>query len=220
MSAVTAVVPLRGSHGSKTRLAGMLTATARSALVAALARHVVGTLVETDAVSRILVVTEDPVFARSVVPGAARRVHVLQQPPACTGLNAAVGFATQTALAEGAHRLLVVHADLAALTTDDVVALLAQSSAITLAPDRPRGGTNALVLSAAVSAFTFRFGTDSFRAHHDEATKLGVEPAVVLRAGTVHDLDTVDDWTALPPRVRRRLADAVPGAVALAGLPD
>ncbi|WP_298459984.1 2-phospho-L-lactate guanylyltransferase [uncultured Cellulomonas sp.] len=209
-----AVVPLRDGTSGKSRLAGALAGPDRAALVVALARHVVATLVAADDVDRVLVVTADTDFARTAlsgVHGPGRVLEVVGQPTRAAGLDAAVDAGRARALrGAAAARLLVIHADLAALTRDDVAALLAAGGGVTLAPDRAGTGTNALVLDPAGAGFTFRFGPGSGAAHRQEAVHRGLPVSVVRRPGTSVDLDTVGDWHALPAGVRARLAAQVP----------
>jgi 2-phospho-L-lactate guanylyltransferase len=143
-----AVVPLRDGVSGKSRLATGLDPVARRRLVAALARHVVGTLLAVDDVVGVVVVTADPPFVREVLAGLGTaadavgavtddggpsggtdvgRLRVLAQPADRPGLNAALDVAREALVAEGvpAARLLVAHADLPALAPADVAALLA-----------------------------------------------------------------------------------------------
>ncbi|WP_159798695.1 NTP transferase domain-containing protein [Puerhibacterium puerhi] len=232
-----AVVPLRDGVSGKSRLATALDPAARRRLVAALARHVVGTLLASDGVERVVVVTADPPFAREVLAGlgaepgeAAVRLAVLPQPADRPGLNAALDVARAALLAGDAGvcatRLLVAHADLPALTPEDVAALLAASGTVEAPPertgipgtaesgaadvvvatDRHGTGTNLLVLPLAAAGFAFRFGAGSRAAHEAEAVRRGLRAVVVQRPGTAADLDTLDDWDQLPAAVRTRLA--------------
>jgi len=237
---VTAIVPLRDGEGGKTRLAEALTPQDRSRLVAVLARHVVEVLVATPEVAEVLVVTRDPEFAGEVVEGLPR-VRVVRQPASARGLNGAVDHGRDLAWSglfeepvwaasagTGRHRrepdgavvagpVLVVHADLPALGTADVAALVAEPAPVVVAPDGARGGTNALLLrhGPASRVFRFRFGVDSFAAHLAEARERGLDVAVVERPGSQVDLDTPEDWAALPAAVRDRVLAAVPGLARL-----
>ncbi|MFD6135478.1 2-phospho-L-lactate guanylyltransferase [Isoptericola sp. NPDC060257] len=230
-----ALVPLRDGVSGKSRLASSLDPAARRRLVAALARHVVAVLLAADGVDRMLVVTADAPFVDqtlaplrrggSSIPRrqlelprraetAAPSVEVVPQPPDRPGLNAALDVGREAALERGAERLLVAHADLPLLTTDDVTALLAagapapdgarRGDAVVVATDRHLAGTNLLVLPAA-APFRFRFGEASRTAHVAEAERAGLRPVVVRRPGTAVDLDTIDDWGELPRAVRDRL---------------
>lgn len=194
MSAATVLVPLRGP-GGKSRLAPVLTAAERDALVIALARHVLAVAARAPGVGRVLVVTADPGFAAALAPAG---VEVRAQ--AGPGLNRAVAEARGW-LGPG-ERVLVLHADLPLLGPDDVAALLAADAPVVLAADRAGQGTNAVALARAGSPFVTRFGADSLRAHRAEAARHGLGVAVVDRPGLRHDLDTPADWDALPPHAR------------------
>ncbi|WP_154794043.1 2-phospho-L-lactate guanylyltransferase [Occultella kanbiaonis] len=201
----TAVVPLRDGRTGKTRLAEHLPAPERGRLVVALARHVVATLLAADGISRVLVVTADPILVTDALD-ADPRLDILTQPSAPPGLNAAVEFGReQVRRRRPGDRLLVIHADLPALTTADVAALLAPAAPVTLGPDRAGLGTNAVVLRPGTDAFTFAFGPGSLARHRHEAESLGSPAALVRRDGTAIDLDTEADFSALAPGVQDRL---------------
>jgi len=213
-----ALVPLRDGVSGKSRLASALEPAARRRLVAALARHVVATLLASDGVGRLLVVTADVPFATETLAGLEHsgRLEVVPQPPDRPGLNAALDVGREHAVARGAGRLLVAHADLPLLAPDDVAALLGTGAGtaaddpapVVVATDRHAAGTNLLLLPAA-APFRFRFGPGSRAAHVAEAERAGLRPVVVRRPGTAVDLDTVDDWGELPRDVRDRLRDGV-----------
>ncbi|MFI2490102.1 2-phospho-L-lactate guanylyltransferase [Promicromonospora kroppenstedtii] len=245
----TALVPLRDGVSGKSRLAAVLDAGSRRRLVRVLARHVVSTLLAADGIERVVVVTADPVFTRETLAGLA--VEVLEQPADRPGLNGALEHAREALAAGGSaadgaeadglaaddrtadavgSRLLVAHADLPALTRQDVAALLAVDAPVVIATDRYRAGTNLLLLpfEARVSSlsaaakrrnpglegeggFRFRFGAGSLAAHLDEAAAHGLAATVVDRPGTAVDLDTADDWSQLPEEVRAVVGEQVPG---------
>lgn len=216
MTRAVAVVPLRGGPG-KSRLADTLAAGDRVALVAALARHVVGVVASADGVDEVLVVCTSPDAVLAALAGGPP-VRVLVQPAGRPGLDAAVDTGrAAVAGADPGARLLVVHADLPALTGRDVDALLAAPGPVTLAADRLGAGTNAVVLDRADRPFAFRFGPDSLAAHRAVAERHGLPVRVVERPGTAVDLDTAADWAALPPAVRRRLVHEVPALERLGG---
>ncbi|MFD7312232.1 NTP transferase domain-containing protein [Promicromonospora sp. NPDC059942] len=172
----TAVVPLRDGVSGKSRLAAVLDAGARRRLVRVLARHVVSTLLAADGIDRVVVVTADPVFTRETLAGLSVEVleqpadrpglnaaleHARETLAAGGGAGdsadggagvAADGGAGVAAdggagvAADGRGRLLVAHADLPALTPEDVSALLAERAPVVIATDRYRSGTNLLLL--------------------------------------------------------------------------
>lgn len=217
---VVAVVPLRDGVSGKSRLATELDPARRHRLIQVLAEHVLGVLVAAPSVNRIAVVTADPSFARRVasahvtLPSTGQRGRVpdvVPQPADNPGLNAALDIARdRVRLEDPRSRLLIVHADLPALTVADVEAILAPNADVVIACDRDASGTNALVVDAA-AGFTFRFGPGSLAAHSDEAAALRLTVALVDRPGSRVDLDTVADWPHLPPgtrdEVERRLRE-------------
>ncbi|KZM76951.1 hypothetical protein A0J59_19130 [Cellulosimicrobium sp. I38E] len=235
---MVAVVPLRDGSSGKSRLAHVLDPASRSRLIAVLARHVVGTLLASDGVERVVVVTSDPRFTwralRDVVVDAsadaahatgsdglplltadADRLRIVLQPVDRPGLDAAVDLgreiASEDAATRGPVRLLVAHADLPALTPVDVEAVLAEDAPVVVATDRRGAGTNLLALEVPASAgFRFRFGPDSRAAHVAEAERLGLRAVVVQRPGTAVDLDTVEDWGELPADARAAVGLHVP----------
>jgi 2-phospho-L-lactate guanylyltransferase len=205
----TAVVPLRDGVSGKSRLAAVLDGDSRRRLVRVLARHVVTTLLASDGIGRVVVVTADPVFTRETLAGL--EVEVLEQPADRPGLNGALEHAREVLAARGPGPLLVAHADLPALTPQDVAALLAEDAPVVIATDRYRSGTNLLLLASEPSGFRFRFGIGSLAAHVVEAEAHGLEVTVVHRPGTAVDLDTADDWSQLPDEVRTAVGQQVPG---------
>ncbi|MBD5786196.1 2-phospho-L-lactate guanylyltransferase [Cellulosimicrobium terreum] len=227
---MVAVVPLRDGSSGKSRLAHVLDPAGRSRLVAVLARHVVTTLLASDGVGLVVVVTAEPRFAwralRDVVADAGRadatadglplltddaeRLRIVLQPADRPGLNEAAEVGREVATEDGPVRVLVAHADLPALAPDDVAALLAEDAPVVVAADRHRSGTNLLVLDPTAEAFRTRFGADSLAAHLAEAERLDLRAAVVQRPGTATDLDTVDDWAELPDDVRAAVGVHVP----------
>ncbi|MET0373076.1 MAG: 2-phospho-L-lactate guanylyltransferase [Rhizorhabdus sp.] len=172
MSRWRAVVPLNLGRPCKTRLAGALSADERERLVAAMARHVVATLI--DAVGEVAVLSpERPPFVGTA--WLADR--------GC-GLNA------ELAGAMAQPRTVVVHADLPLLSGEDVRLLLdaAEAHGAALAPDRFGRGTNALARLAG-SPFTPAFGDGSLALHRAMLPAAGI----VARHGLGLDVDTPDD---------------------------
>ena len=214
MSGVVALVPLRDGQSGKTRLAHRFTESERTTLIARMARHVVGTLIESGAVATALIVTQDPAFVRQNVHEGDERVCILPQPKDVVGLNGALEFGRDWALARDATRLLVVHADLPALRPDEVRQLVNAPTPLVLAPDLHRTGTNALALrldgtsgehSLAGDRFAFRFGAGSYAAHLAEAERMGLATTTAIMDGVERDLDTIDDWRHLPENLRHGL---------------
>lgn len=174
---VRAVVPLRDGVSGKSRLAAVLDDDERGALITVLAQHVVGTLLATPPVERVVVVSADVGFARSALGGLADvgPLAFLAQPPGRPGLNAALDVAREaledgpggrTGGATAPGPLLVAHADLPALTPADVTDLVSRTTGapgarppraspgaeVVIATDRTGRGTNLLLLDAGLDA--------------------------------------------------------------------
>ena len=183
---ICAIVPVRSLADGKRRLAGVLDDAERAALNES---FLVRTLDLAAALpGPVFVVSLDPAVASH--PAAVDAIHVADPG---RGLNAAIGAGRNRARLEGAERILVLPVDLPTARPEDVEALAGAESAVAIAPDRRRQGTNGLCLAADLD-FAFRFGTGSFPAHVAEAERLGVEAAVIENPRLALDIDTPEDW--------------------------
>jgi 2-phospho-L-lactate guanylyltransferase len=207
-----AAVPFKGPVGTKRRLAVLLDPDERALLSRAMLADVLGALLGTPTIERVLLLTPDGGADDLIGRGAGGllsdpRLTLLDEPaPEANGtdgagrdgLNEALWQAQAVATAAGADSLLIVPADLPLVRPADIAALLrvAPSLGIVVAPDRAAGGTNALLLSPP-SAMTTAFGVDSFARHRALATEAGLPSAVVERPGLALDLDTPADVAAL-----------------------
>jgi 2-phospho-L-lactate guanylyltransferase len=200
------VVPVRSFEGAKSRLGAVLDAEERRDLVERLLRRTVAAALATPGVTDVVVVSPDPdVLAVASAVGAR---PLTQQ---SRGLNPALQEA-RTAIA--ADRLLVLPADLPAVTAGDLVQILAAGDAagtpsVVLAPDRHGRGTNALLL-APPDVIDFAFGGDSRAAHAWLASSAdaayGEVPGVLAL-----DLDTPDDLLLAEPLLAESLLRESPG---------
>ncbi|SFG05954.1 2-phospho-L-lactate guanylyltransferase [Novosphingobium sp. CF614] len=195
-----AIIPIKGKGEGKTRLAGVLSASERDALVDAMLAHVVQAAGQAGSIERVLLVGP----SRHGLDGA---IPLLGDPG--TGLNTALGAALDTASggalaaigAEGPDRVVVIAGDLPCVTALDLD-LMAQVPAGTLgiAPDRHGTGTNALSLPLPdASRFIFRFGADSRALHQREAERLGLAVETICSAGLEKDVDEPADLTDAAP---------------------
>lgn len=180
------VIPVKGPDAGKQRLAGVLDAPRRAALVEAMLKHVVEAVRRARGIDRIALLGASR-------HGTPESLPLLPDPG--TGLNPAIASAFATARAEGATRVLILFADLPQLTALDVELLLAApDDAIAIAPDRHGTGTNALCLPLpAAEGLAFAFGPDSFARHSGEARRLGLEIEEVHSPGLAHDIDEPAD---------------------------
>ena len=175
----TALVPLKAAAARKTRLAASLSSEARLDLSEILFRHLIEVLARRPEIGRVVLLSEDrPVdWAGLWISDQGR------------GLNAEIEAAAR---ALGGKRLLVIHADLPAVSADDIAALIsAAGETVAIAPDRHGAGTNAIALTDA-SGFPFAFGPESFKRHREAAPKA----RIVERPGLGLDIDTPADLAA------------------------
>jgi 2-phospho-L-lactate guanylyltransferase len=183
-----AVIPVKGLHNAKTRLATVLSPQERGALVGEMLSHVLDTLHASGLIDNIAIVSQQqgeldlPPFV-SVIPQTQQ------------GLNNLLEEGRQWAQSEGADALLVLFADLPLLTPRDIASMLHEGEStgtIVLAPDRHGSGTNAL-LSHPVRLAQLAFGPSSFEAHVALAESVGAQVRVYRSPGTELDIDTLDD---------------------------
>lgn len=168
----------------KSRLAGELPQERRRALVESMLGHVLDTLRDTPEIDQVAIVS----------PERDPRPETVTFADESGGLNAALTHGARQAAARGATRLVIVHADLPRLHSEEVTALIegAGAGGMAIAPDHHGSGTNALCLPLPLP-FELGFGPGSFRRHLEEAALRGLTPAVVRLPGLAFDLDEVDD---------------------------
>lgn len=179
---LTALKP--GDQG-KSRLAPGLAPGERSGLVHSMLAHVLEALSATSEVDRVAVVGGEY---------AHLPPQVTQLEDSGGGLNQALTHAAGLAAASGATRVLIVHADLPRLRSEEVTALIEGSRAhgIAIAPDHRGTGTNALCAPLPLP-LELKFGPGSFARHLQQAAVLGMMPAVIRLPGLAFDLDELED---------------------------
>lgn len=178
---VSAVVPIRSFDGL-TRLARVLDDEARLDLMRRLAEYTLDVIHQAGVPA--VIVSSDP---EVIVWAAASATRIVPEPPR-GGLNAAALAGVSAAPGPW----MVIHADLPALTSEDVqvAAQLADRTTV-IAPSRD-GGTS--LIGANGGAPRFSYGPGSFRRHH--AMTRG-EATVLVRRGFALDLDRPWDLAAL-----------------------
>lgn len=197
LSRTWAIVPIRGLETAKTRLGEGLDAEERLELVTELLTR---TLVATRDASRIsgtVVVTMDP--AAAGLAQEHRAVGLVERAP---GLNAAIVAARSVALARGASAIVVLPADLPAITplaVDDLIEAAALAGrggtgVVAIVPDRHGSGTNALLVTPPALVEP-AFGPDSLTLHRAGAADAGAT-VVELDGPLSIDLDTTADLLA------------------------
>ncbi len=181
-----AIIPIKATGDSKSRLAGVLDADAREALVQAMLAHVIETARAARKISQIRLVGPPR-------PGLPDDIPLLHDPG--TGLNPAVQSAFAEVAREGPDRVIVIAGDLPTVTPQELDLLaVPPENTIAIAPDRHETGTNAIsVPLPAARDFTFAFGPDSFAKHQQEARRLQLEIETILSHGLERDIDEPAD---------------------------
>ncbi len=201
-----AIVPIRGLETAKTRLGGNLDAEERRDLVVDMLRRTLEATRDARHVAGTIVVTMDPEAA-----GMARDHRAVGLVERAPGLNEAILAARSVALARGATAVLVLPADLPAISAaavDEVVDRASTASAgtgatqglVALVADRHGAGTNALLISPP-TLIDPRFGVASRDLHRAAAGAAGAT-LVELDGPLSLDVDTADDLVAAESALR------------------
>jgi 2-phospho-L-lactate/phosphoenolpyruvate guanylyltransferase len=170
------VVPIKQGRDGKSRLGAIMTGDARSSLAERMAAHVLSILQGCFEHSQITILSPH----RPVRWGGGWMRDEGR------GLNPELGA---WRAAQGDTPILIIHADLPLLATDDVRALLdASDQGAALATDRTGQGTNALAI-ADNRPLALCFGAKSRVRHCAQYPNM----PVLQREGLMADLDTPDD---------------------------
>ena len=186
-------MPIRGLETAKSRLGGDLDPEERAALVTELLRRTLAATRDARRIAGTVVVTMDGAAAE-----IARRHDAIGLVERAPGLNAAIAAARSVAEARGATAVLVLPADLPAVSPaalDDLLASAAELPSaeplVGLVADRHGAGTNALFLRPP-SVIEPAFGVDSRTRH--EVAAIAVRARFLELGGPLAlDVDTAAD---------------------------
>lgn len=198
---VWAVIPVKPLHGSKMRLAHVLTAPQRAELIAGFLAHTLSTLRHAPGIASAIVVTSDAAV-QAIAQEYGAQTLTEREPE---GLNLAVQRGVNAAVGAGAQAVLILPADLPFVAEADMVQMIATADKawsdgngngrglMTICADAAQQGTNALLLYPP-TPFTFHYGPGSFQQHLQEARHHGRTVQIVAVPGLQFDLDTAADW--------------------------
>jgi 2-phospho-L-lactate guanylyltransferase len=191
MPRLVAIVPLRALDGAKSRLGEVLDPEERHDLVTGLLRRTIEAAAAVSGIDEVVVVSPDP-----AVLAVARAEGAIGFEQVGSGLNDALDAARRDAIGRGAGAVIVLPADLPAISADAIAAFIdtarpTEPPVVGLVPDRHERGTNALLL-APPDVIDFAFGGDSRVAHASRARVADARYVEVGGALTL-DLDTPDD---------------------------
>ncbi|MFT5439302.1 MAG: 2-phospho-L-lactate guanylyltransferase [Alphaproteobacteria bacterium] len=194
-----AIIPVKPFANGKARLAPVLSPEARASLCQRLLEHVLDAACAAVGLDEIVVVSgDDTVRVIAAARGAACIDDPLPDRSGLDGLNAALAMGRHEAVTRLASAILVLPADLAFVTAEDIGALIAAGGgpAMVIAPDEAQDGTNALLLSPP-NLIGFSFGPDSFEAHCAASVTAGIKPTIVERPGLGFDVDAPEDLSRI-----------------------
>lgn len=212
MTGTIVVIPVRGLHGGKSRLASRLDPDQRATLIASMASQTIDAVARSGVAESIIVVSRDPDLLLRL-QGDTNQAELVPQHAQSIGLNAAIDLGRREALDRNAERLLVLSADLPLITSRAITDVVTggERAGVMLGTDGAGLGTNALALrgTSLISRFTFQFGPDSRRLHRREAERLGADVVERDDSEIALDLDTPDDWAMLSGEMRQQLLNAM-----------
>ena len=202
LSRTWAVVPIRGLETAKTRLGGDLDAEERRDLVVELLRRTLVATRDAPRVAGTIVVTMDP--AAAGMAGDHGAVGLVERAP---GLNGAIRAARSLAEARDATAVIILPADLPAISATAIDAVIEAGSTalgarepangrglVALVTDRHGTGTNVLLVSPP-TIIEPRFGPGSRELHRAAAADAGAT-FLELDGPLSLDVDTAEDLVA------------------------
>ena len=186
-----AIIPVKPLRRGKSRLSGVLSLEARTALNHYLLSNTLEILALVPEIEYSLVVSRDPQALTIAREHGARTVQEQGSPQ----LNIALTRATMVALSHSVQGVLVVPADLPLLTVDDiheVVKRAVDPPVVVITPDRHHQGTNALLISPP-GLIQYEYGQDSFQRHCLQAKRAGARLEICERGSVALDIDFPED---------------------------
>ena len=186
-----AIVPVKPLRRGKSRLSGVLSPEARTALNHYLLSNTLETLASVPEIEYSLVVSRDPEALTIAREYGARTVQEQGSPQ----LNIALTRATMVAINHSVQGVIIVPADLPLITADDireVVKRAVDPPVVVITPDRHRLGTNALLISPP-GLIRYEYGDGSFQRHCIQAIKAGARLEICERGSVALDIDQPED---------------------------
>jgi 2-phospho-L-lactate guanylyltransferase len=186
-----AIIPVKPLRRGKSRLSGVLSLEARTALNHYLLSNTLEILASIPEIEYTLVVSRDPEALTIARDYGARTVQEQGAPQ----LNIALTRATMVALSHSVQGVLIVPADLPLLTADDVHEVVIRAvdpPVVVITPDRHHQGTNALLISPP-GLIQYEYGAGSFQRHCLAAVNAGARLEVCERGSVALDIDFPED---------------------------
>jgi 2-phospho-L-lactate guanylyltransferase len=186
-----AIVPVKPLRRGKSRLSGVLSLEARTALNHYLLSNTLETLSSVPEIEHSLVVSRDPEALTVAREYGARTVQEQGSPQ----LNIALTRATIVAISHSVQAVIIVPADLPLITVDDIREVIKRAvdpPVVVITPDRRQQGTNALLV-APPGLIKYEYGPGSFQRHCIQAEKVGARLEICERGSVALDIDLPED---------------------------
>lgn len=175
-----ALVPIKGFHAAKARLAPVLSEPDRERLARWMATRVIDALRPTPT---FVACDDEQVAEWADQLGAG----VLWGPG--LGLNGAIDVGVDTLAGKGVDHVIIAHGD---LPRPGPLATVAAADTVVIVPDRRRDGTNVLARPTGI-AMPAAYGAASFDRHLSAALSSGARVRVRADPLLSIDIDTIDD---------------------------
>jgi coenzyme F420-0:L-glutamate ligase/coenzyme F420-1:gamma-L-glutamate ligase len=190
------LIPVKATGRAKRRLAELFDQATRQELALTMLEDVLAAVIPAlgSLVDDVFVATSD----RAAMDLAGRRGAQVLEERDQRSESASVDAASRECAVRGIEALLTLPADIPAIRTEDLAAILAQATsdrAVVLVPARDGKGTNA-IWRRPPEAIPSRFGFDSFRKHQAEAESRGLPWTAVPLSRVGVDLDEPEDVAA------------------------
>jgi 2-phospho-L-lactate guanylyltransferase len=186
-----ALIPVKSLARGKSRLAAVLDAGERRALVIAMFRKVVMECMAHEPIRAVCVVTADSEITTIAEDLGADVIAEGEE----AGLSGAVIAGLEAARKAGATQVLILPGDIPLLDQRELAQIFQASAGGTrsvIVPCRRRDGTNGLLIPS-LSGFAPDYGEASFARHFTHLTKLGLRPVALPLPGIAVDIDEPDD---------------------------
>lgn len=196
-----ALIPVKSLNNAKSRLASILAAEERRALVLSMLETVVTRCLDCHRISKVCVITPDPAIAATTEALGAITVYESGD----AGLNGAVASGLQRTQHFEAEQILILPADIPFLDSSDLSQIFDAADArrpSVLVPCHKGAGTNA-VLIPADTPFRPQFGRASFWHHFAQLSALGLKPRALSLPGIAADIDDPEDLALIADAARQ-----------------
>jgi 2-phospho-L-lactate guanylyltransferase len=186
-----AIVPVKPLRRGKSRLSGVLSQEARTALNHYLLSNTLEILATIPEIEYSLVISRDPEALTIAREYGARTIQEQGSPQ----LNLALTRATMVAFSHSVQGVLIMPADLPLLTAQDIHEVVKRADdppVVVITPDRHRRGTNAMLV-APPGLIHYEYGPDSFQKHCLQARRAGARLEICERGTVALDIDFPED---------------------------